>query len=33
MCHPVRKGSVIPNVPVAQSTSEIDWNKVYDVKY
>ena len=29
----VRKGSVIPHVPVAQSTSEIDWNKVYDVKF
>jgi alpha-D-xyloside xylohydrolase len=29
----VKKGSVIPHVPVAQSTSEIDWSKVYDVKY
>ena len=29
----VRKGSVIPHVPVAQSTAEIDWNKVYDVKF
>lgn len=29
----VRKGSVIPHVPVAQSTSEIDWEKVYDVKF
>ena len=29
----VKKGSVIPHVPVAQSTAEIDWNKVYDVKF
>lgn len=29
----VKKGSVIPHVPVAQSTSEIDWSKVYKVKY
>lgn len=29
----VRKGAVIPHVPVAQSTQEIDWNKVYNVKY
>lgn len=28
----VRKGSVIPQVPVAQSTSEIDWAKVKRVK-
>ena len=24
----VRDGSLIPNVPVAQSTNDIDWNKV-----
>lgn len=29
----VRKGSVIPHVPVAQSTDQIDWSKVYNVKY
>lgn len=29
----VRKGAVINHVPVAQSTSEIDWSKVYKVKY
>lgn len=29
----VRKGAVIPHIPLAQSTSEMDWNKVYDVKY
>ena len=29
----VRKGAVIPHVPVAQSTSEIDWSMVYNVKY
>ena len=29
----VKKGAVIPHVPVAQSTSEIDWSKQYDVKY
>ena len=29
----VRKGAVIPHIPLAQSTSEMDWSKVYDVKY
>ena len=29
----VKKGAVIPHVPIAQSTSEIDWSKQYDVKY
>lgn len=29
----VRKGAVIPHIPLAQSTSEMDWNKVYNVKY
>jgi alpha-D-xyloside xylohydrolase len=29
----VRKGAVIPTVPVAQSTKDIDWNAVKRVKY
>lgn len=29
----VRKGAVIPHIPLAQSTSEMDWSKVYNVKY
>ncbi len=29
----VRKGAVIPTVPVAQSTKDIDWNAVKNVKY
>jgi alpha-D-xyloside xylohydrolase len=29
----VRKGAVIPTVPVAQSTKDIDWNAVKRIKY
>ena len=29
----VRKGAVIPHIPLAQSTSDMDWSKVYNVKY
>lgn len=29
----VKKGAVIPHIPVAQSTDKLDWNKVYKVKY
>ncbi|MCH5248147.1 MAG: alpha-xylosidase [Muribaculaceae bacterium] len=29
----VRDGATIPHVPVAQSTSQIDWNAVYDKTY
>ena len=29
----VRKGAVIPHIPLAQSTSEMDWTKVYNVRY
>lgn len=29
----VRKGAEIPHVPVAQSTSEIDWSKIYKVRF
>ena len=29
----VRKGAVIPHIPLAQSTSEMDWTKVYDIKF
>jgi len=29
----VKKGAVIPHIPLAQSTSEMDWSKVYNVKY
>ena len=29
----VRKGAVIPHIPLAKSTSEMDWSKVYNVKY
>lgn len=29
----VRKGAVIPHIPLAQSTSEMDWSKVYNVRY
>jgi alpha-D-xyloside xylohydrolase len=29
----VRKGAVIPTAPVAQSTKDIDWNAVKNVKY
>ena len=29
----VRKGAVIPHVPVAQSTDKIDWEKVKNIKY
>ena len=29
----VRKGAVIPHVPVAQSTDRIDWGKVKNIKY
>ena len=29
----VRKGAVIPTVPVAQSTKDIDWSAVKNVKY
>ena len=29
----VRKGAVIPHIPVAQSTADLDWSKVYNVKY
>ena len=29
----VRKGAVIPHVPVAQSTDRIDWGKVKNTKY
>ena len=29
----VKKGSVIPHIPIAQSTDKLDWTKVYNVKY
>ena len=29
----VRKGAVIPHIPVAQCTAELDWSKTYNVKY
>ena len=29
----VRKGASIPHIPLAQSTSEMDWSKIYDIKY
>jgi alpha-D-xyloside xylohydrolase len=29
----VRKGAIIPQAPVAQSTDKIEWEKVKNIKY
>lgn len=29
----VRKGAVVPHIPLAQSTKDMDWSRVYDVRY